>query len=322
MSEVEGSLTKVLDYSVHICTRNRADRLRRAMSTVLQAMDEAESHGLVGELVIVDNGSEDETATVVQAAASRDARIRCAFEPRPGIGRARNRGLSESRGSAVLFTDDDIVVPSNWVSTMVSPLANGEVDAVAGGVVMADDLRRGWMTPGLTARYYADVPYPPATNPGLVGANMAFTREVADRFRFDVALGTPAYPGAEDVLFYVQVLEAGCRIRGVPDATVTHHFDPVRLEIGRLESQAEGYGRCDAYFYHHWLHASFPFPRVRVWAHRAAHAVRSILVRGTRTDERLLALRREVAFHSEMARLRKIPRRYAYRGVEPAGERP
>jgi hypothetical protein len=132
---------------------------------------------------------------------------------------------------------------------------------------------------------------------------------------FDPMLGTARYPGAEDVLLYVQALEAGYRITGVSDATVTHYFDPGRLESDRLERLAEGYGRCDAYFFHHWLHAEYRLGRVRIardgvrWLYARARA------RSNRFDERTLAARRALAFHREMRVLRGTPRRYAYRGI-------
>lgn len=187
---------------------------------------------------------------------------------------------------------------------------------------MAADLRRPWMTPGLTARYFADIPEPPAHNPGMIGANMAIGRPVLQRLRFDNELGTPRYPGSEDVLFYVQTLEAGFRVSGVEGAIVEHHFDPNRLAIERLEALAEGYGRCDAFFFHHWLHARLSLQRGRIWLHQAEHALRLGLARGNRYDEEVIRLRREVAFHTELDLLRGTPRRYLERGLVMTGSAP
>ncbi|MFZ0531370.1 MAG: glycosyltransferase family 2 protein, partial [Propionicimonas sp.] len=267
------------------------------------------------ELVIIDNGSTDDTQGLVSAAAAQDPRIRYVPEPQPGIGRARSAGLKAARGDILVFTDDDVLVPPTWIANLTLPIRDGTAAAVAGGIMIAEDLRRPWLTPGLAARYYAHSPEPPAEGPGLIGANMAVRREVARNFDFDDALGTPEYPGAEDVLFYVQVKEAGWPIRGVADALVEHHFDPARLALDRMEALAEGYGRCDAYFFHHWLHASFRWPLARIAVHRLLLLARLVAVRGDRRDERVLQLRREVAFHREMRTLRGVPRRYAYRGA-------
>lgn len=310
--------TSQVDVSVAVCTRNRADRLHRAVQPILLALDHAADAGITGELILVDNASTDRTPEVAAALANSEPRVRIVQEPLPGIGRARNRGLDASQGQVTVFTDDDIVVPPHWLEVLVRPILNGDADATVGGVRMASDLRRSWMTPGLTARYFADVPEPPAHNPGMIGANMAIGRPVLRRLRFDNELGTPHNPGSEDVLFYVQTLEAGFRVSGVEDAIVEHHFDPDRLTIGRLERLAEGYGRCDAFFFHHWLHARLSLQRGRIWLHQAEHALRLGLAWGNRFDEEVIRLRREVAFHTELERLRGTPHRYSERGLDLA----
>lgn len=300
--------------SVVICTRNRADRLAQAIAAVIDSMDEAREAGIVSELIIVDNASTDATRDVV-AVVRRDPRVSMVFEPRPGIGRARERGCQTARGSVILFTDDDVIVPSQWIARMSRPIRDGEADVVSGGIAVSESLRRPWMTPALAARYFAHNPQPPRVNPGLAGASMGLTAEVATRIGFDDLLGTARWPGAEDVLLYVQAIEAGYRIRGVDDALVEHRFDESRLEPHRLRALAEGYGRCDAYYFHHWLHARLSLPRLRESSHGIRFAMRWVVVRGNPYDEKLLDRRRGIAFHRELRRLRDVPRRYAYRGV-------
>ncbi|MDL9978270.1 glycosyltransferase family 2 protein [Microbacterium sp. ASV49] len=301
--------------SVVICTRNRAGRLAESVSAVLAAVDDAARMGMAAELIVVDNGSTDTTRDVVAGFAARDERCRYVLEPQPGIGRARREGFSACRGDVVLWTDDDTAVPSQWVTTMARPLLEGNADAVVGGVSMSPSLRRPWMTDDLAARYFAHVPEPPLDRPGFIGANMGFVRRLGERIPFDERLGTARWPGSEDVLVYVQAIEAGFTIRGVRGAVVEHRFDPSRLDPARLRRQAEGYGRCDAYYFHHWLHASFRLPRLRIAFHAMAAAARRLAVRGNPYDERLLALVRDSAFHREMLALRHEPRRYARRGV-------
>ncbi|MBD8078945.1 glycosyltransferase [Cellulosimicrobium arenosum] len=304
-----------VDVSVVVCTRNRAARLGRTLASVRLALDLAEEAGLATELVVVDNGSDDGTAEVVSTLAAQDARLRYVHEPVAGIGRARNAGARAATGAIVAYTDDDVVVPPHWLLAVTAPIRSGTADVVAGGVRMADDLERPWMTDELRASYYAHVPEPPEISPCPMGANMAVARTVLDRLAFDPMLGTPRYPGSEDVVLYVQALEAGFRVRGVPDATVLHHFAPDRLDATRLGTQAEGYGRCDAFLYHHWLHTRLRGQRARVGAHRAQLVLRRATARDG-FDERLLRARRELAFHREMLRLRGTPRRYDERGLD------
>jgi len=65
------------------------------------------------ELLVVDDCSPDDTAAVVQAAASRDSRIRLLPQPRnAGPAAARNRALAEARGRWIAFLDsDDLWLP-------------------------------------------------------------------------------------------------------------------------------------------------------------------------------------------------------------------
>lgn len=59
------------------------------------------------ELVVVDDGSEDETAEVVERMAQRDARLRLIRQSNRGTAGARNRGIEDSRGRYLSFLDDD-----------------------------------------------------------------------------------------------------------------------------------------------------------------------------------------------------------------------
>jgi hypothetical protein len=82
--------------SVVICTWNRADELRTTLDSLTQLVIPA---GCVWELVVVDNGSTDETNTVI---AEFEARlpVRSLFEPELGLSRARNRGAAAARGGS------------------------------------------------------------------------------------------------------------------------------------------------------------------------------------------------------------------------------
>ena len=76
-----------------LCTRDRAPLLARALDSLGQLRT---PDGIRWELVVVDNGSSDDTMDVVAAAARRLAReveVRAVREPTPGISHARNRAV-------------------------------------------------------------------------------------------------------------------------------------------------------------------------------------------------------------------------------------
>lgn len=87
--------------SVILPTYNRADLLKRAVESVLsQTLSD-------WELLILDDGSSDETPAVVKALREKEARIK--YLPHPNVGEVRNRniGLRNASGVYVAFLDDD-----------------------------------------------------------------------------------------------------------------------------------------------------------------------------------------------------------------------
>lgn len=78
------------------------------------------------ELVVVDNGSTDNTAAV-----ARQLGVTVVEEPVRGIGRARNRGAAESGGDTLVFVDADMTVPPTLLSTIESQLE--DQDCAGGG---------------------------------------------------------------------------------------------------------------------------------------------------------------------------------------------
>jgi GT2 family glycosyltransferase len=297
------------EVSVVVCTRDGAHRLPTTLAHLRGALDRT---ALATEVVLVDNASTDGTPDLLAAATAADPRLRVVAEPRPGIARARNRGVAAARAPVVLFTDDDVRVPPDWVERLSAPLRRGDADLVGGSVALAPHLHRGWLTPALASAYFAVVPEPPVVGREFAAASIGTTRAVLDAVPFDEALGTARYPGAEDTVFRLDVLNAGFRQGAVPGATVEHHPDPHRLDPARLARQATGRGRGEAYLAHH-LHGRRPPPATAL----AKLAVTGGLLLARRTagharggvDEEELRLRRRMAFHRETLALRREIRR-------------
>jgi len=96
------------EFSVVIPVYNRPDYARACLSRFV----EPQAAGL--EVIVVDDGSSDDTPEVVEeiAAASRGASIRLVRQANKGPGPARNRGVEEARGDWVIFHDsDDLWLP-------------------------------------------------------------------------------------------------------------------------------------------------------------------------------------------------------------------
>jgi glycosyltransferase involved in cell wall biosynthesis len=296
--------------SVIVCTRNRATFLRDSIEVLLRAASKAPS----AEIIVVDNASTDETAELLRSLAVEYSALRLASAPVPGLSRARNVGVAAARGAAVLFTDDDVFVPEHCVVALARPLLSGAADAVTGGITMARDLERPWMNEKIHVQL-AHRPEPLGDPPITIGANMGVTRAFAERIRFDEELGAPPYQAYDDILFHLQLKEAGARIVGVFDAQVEHRFDPDRLAWEALVAKWNVSGRGEAYLWHHFLHADLTFLRLRLAKHRALLAWRSRHW-AKPVDVDGLALYGEVAFQRELLALRGTPRNYDRYGLD------
>jgi glycosyltransferase involved in cell wall biosynthesis len=79
------------------------------------------------EILVVDNGSTDGTAALIQSKP-----VRYLHESKRGVSNARNRGIAESSGEILAFVDADCLVEPQWLSELVRPFEDPEVGSVGG----------------------------------------------------------------------------------------------------------------------------------------------------------------------------------------------
>ena len=256
--------------SIIICTYNRAADLQQTLESI-----RAVSLLTVGtvELIIVDNGSTDETAAVARSFSRAGLKVRYIHEARRGKGHAYNAGIAAANGRVLLFSDDDMRFPRNWIEGMCAPILAGEADAVAGGVRIATHLERPWMQDTHRLFVGGQTDTLSDKNFDLQGSSMAIGRDVLQKVpAFDAELGPGSPVGlglGEDTLFSYQVVKAGFRVKLCKDVCVEHHFDPSRLSREMFLQRAVNSGRSLAYLSHHWEHADIKWPLLRfakAWA--------------------------------------------------------
>jgi glycosyltransferase involved in cell wall biosynthesis len=109
--------------SVIVPTFNGALRIGKCLTALLE-----QKSGIATEIVVVNDGSTDNTADVVL----RCPGVRLVNQAHAGPAAARNRGVLESKGAIILFTDDDCVPQSDWLNAMLAPFHDPEVVGAKG----------------------------------------------------------------------------------------------------------------------------------------------------------------------------------------------
>jgi GT2 family glycosyltransferase len=72
------------------------------------------------DLTIIDQSTNEETETIVRLLGERDGRIRYLRMKESGLSRAYNLAIASTTGPIIAFTDDDCLVPSDWIEKIVA----------------------------------------------------------------------------------------------------------------------------------------------------------------------------------------------------------
>lgn len=233
--------------SVVVCTRDRPDDLARCLEALLQ-LDPAPL-----EIVVVD--SAPTSAATLHVCDGLP--VRYVLEPVVGAARARNRGVLETSGDVIAFTDDDCVVDARWLAGLGAHLADPRVAAVTGVVAPLElDTPAQWLfeAHGGLSRGFAPVTLDGAevdaiTSVGRIGvsANVAVRRSAFERvglFAEWLGPGTPAR-AAEDYDLFCRLLDVGDRLVLDPCQLVWHRH---RRDLRSLRRTLFDYGHSSSAF--------------------------------------------------------------------------
>jgi glycosyltransferase involved in cell wall biosynthesis len=219
--------------SVTIQTHNRS----LLLGQTLASLGGAEAAGEEFEVLVIDNGSTDATARVVEHYQSRfGGRLRYIYESRLGLSHARNRAVAEARHEIVAFLDDDVEVDPDWLRSLANAYRSGDFAAVGGkAYLIYPKSRPRWLgekNEGLLTKVDLGPVRRLARTDELYGVNLSFKKEWFSRvglFRSDLGRVGKCLLSSEEEDLLARIAQAGGRLLYEPAAIVGHRVAPERL---------------------------------------------------------------------------------------------
>jgi glycosyltransferase involved in cell wall biosynthesis len=201
----------MIRYSVIIPAYNAGDTLAACLGSLAQQTLAPDQY----EIIVVDDGSEDNTGRIAQSVPA----VRRIRQTKQGPAAARNRGVVEARGEMVLFIDADCQAMPDWIEQMAKPLAQPEIVAVKGAYRCRQ--------PELVARVVQleyELKYERMEREPFID----FIDTYSAAFRKNVFLETGGYDtrftqaSVEDQEFSFRLARRGCKMIFNPEAKVWH----------------------------------------------------------------------------------------------------
>ena len=271
--------------SVVICTRDRPETIGQALESV--AACEYPSF----DVHIMDQSATTRTRDIVEDLRGRLA-AKCLIHyhhlDRIGLSHAINTGLRASDGDVVACTDDDVVVPADWLARIAGAFeADSHAGLIYGQVLVPDSLKEACLTGAMVvpsvrfARRERLVAGTGFKARGM-GANMAIRRRLFEAIGgFDEALGGGGpLRSSQDSDFAFRAYRSGMAILLVPEVQVDHYGTRTPEQWA---DTLKNYGLGDGAFY--WKHIRCGDPLalwlfVKALARVRARQLRSLVTKG------------------------------------------
>ena len=207
------------------------------------------------EVILIDDGSTDDSGLLCDRLAQEDARIRVLHQANQGLSATRNNGIKEAKGDIIIYVDDDALVDSDYIRIYAEHFAVHPDTMAAGGPIepLYETQEPSWMSPYTKALLtawmnYGDQvrEYPNGRYPG--GGNAAYRKEVFERVGlFNTELGRKGnlLLASEEKDIFDKMKALGMRVLYLPTPVLHHcipqakleedYFNRLTLQIGRSE---------------------------------------------------------------------------------------
>lgn len=187
------------EISIVIPAYNESERLGQPLGQITEFIA---ANDLNAEVIVVDDGSSDDTSSVARRMLARllpDRANVVRYELNRGKGFAVRTGLQAARGDFALFTDADLSTPIAEISKLIEPIRRGDCDVAFGSRALDRSLigthqpwrrEQGGKVMNFVIRKMSGLPFAD-TQCGFKAFNMATFRPLLeqmtiDRFGFDV----------------------------------------------------------------------------------------------------------------------------------------
>ena len=204
-----------------MCTRNRPDTIEQAVKSVLT--NDYPSF----DITVIDQSTTAATENILRPLLEEDPHLRYFHVEKPGLSRAYNIGIGRTVGELLAFTDDDCVVPRDWLSTICTAFGEDVGADLLYGQVLApvgSDIP-GWVTPALAIQRPERFSRRDGFRVLGMGANFAARRQLfATIGGFDEVLGGGgALCSSQDYDLAYRTYLAGRAIMARPEVRVVHY---------------------------------------------------------------------------------------------------
>lgn len=221
-------------FSVIVPVFNAAATIRETIASIRE-QDEEDF-----ELILVDDGSTDNSLAIMLLEAGRDPRIKLVSQANAGVSAARNNGAAMARGRLLAFCDaDDLWHVEKLAAHRAMHEAAPDIGASYARIAFLESVGKGCPR----SRTESTVPAGPLTlslivgeNPVCTASNLVVTQEVFDR----VGGFAEGMQFAEDQEWLARAVRSGERIKGLDKLLVGYRLSPRGLSVN-LEGMYAGW---------------------------------------------------------------------------------
>ncbi|MBO0609176.1 glycosyltransferase family 2 protein [Myceligenerans salitolerans] len=235
--EIAATQSAAPDVSVIVPVHNVAPWLVDCLSSIL---DQDVDH----EVIVVDDGSTDDTWSIVGEFARRDPRVRAVRNIGKGGAQARNYGVELARGTYIAFADGDDIVPRHAYSAMLDAAREDEADMVVGGFFKFYTTRTWHPTESWSAWARRRSATTLDEHPSLIRNRACWNRLFRRDFWIGQNIVFPTVPRSNDVVPMTKALVAARRIAVLPETVYLYRNRPGSTS---MSSRASGLASFESY---------------------------------------------------------------------------